>query len=181
MRLWLVKYRKAIGVAAAILLVLLFVGLYTLGTKSQKETEVSPTPTPTLKPTAKPTLKPTATPTPKPTATPTPTPTPTPIVFSVTGVTAAVSPTSYTGSCPKKFDFTANITTNAAGTVTYKWARSDGAGAPTHTLVFASAGTQPATPDDWTLSSSGTKWEKIQILTPNSLESNQAEFTLNCL
>lgn len=192
--------RKPIIVGVIILLLLIIGGVYYFGflpklkdqtssptpqpTSSPEPTVTpspipTPSPTPTLKPTPKPTPKPTLVPTPTPI--PSPSPTPTPISFSVTGATAAVSPTSYTGSCPKKFDFTANITANGAGTVTYKWARSDGAGAPTETLVFASAGTQAAVPDSWTLSSPGTKWEKIQILTPNSLESNQATFTLSCL
>lgn len=181
-------------IGAIILVTLIALGIWKFSKSTQKESP-SPTPTAEASPSLEASSSPSPTPSsstkvspkpspkvsPSPTPTPTPSPTPTPVSFSVTGVTAVVSPTSYTGSCPKKFDFTANITANAAGTVTYKWARSDGAGAPTHTMVFAAAGTQAAIPDDWTLSSPGTKWEKIQILTPNSLESNQAEFTLACL
>lgn len=195
--------------AVAIIILLILGGIYFFSSRSKSKDQASsptPTPTPILTPTPTPTPSPTPTPTPKltpkptpkltpkltpkptptptttptPTPSPTPSPSPTPTLFSVTGVTAAVSPTSYIGPCPKKFEFTANITTNGAGTVTYKWARSDGAGSPTETLVFTSATTQPASPDSWTLSSPGSKWEKIQILTPNTLDSNQATFDLTC-
>lgn len=207
---WLLKYRIAIGIGAAILIILFFAGFYTLGTKSQKEVEISPTPTSaeppetpistpateptsTPKPTLKPTLKPTATSTPAPTQTPTPTPTPTPVpfsvfkflipLFSVTGVTVAVFPTNYTGPCPKQYDFAASITANAAGTVTYKWTRSDDVKGPTKSLTFSGAGSKTVL-DSWTLSggpgSFYSGWEKVQILTPNTLDSNQAKFSHNC-
>lgn len=180
-------------IGAIILAILIALGIWQFSKSTQKESpsptpiaeaspspEASASPSPTPPSTTKVSPKPSPKVSPPSTPTPSPSPSPTPVTFSVTGVTAAVSPTSYTGPCPKKFEFTANITANAAGSVTYKWARSDGAGAPTHTLVFAAAGTQAATPNDWTLSSPGTKWEKIQILTPNTFESNQAEFTLTC-
>lgn len=197
---WFLKYRIQIVIGAAIIFVLIFAAFYILGTRTGQQAKVTPTPTSsalptenpstisatlTLQPTKSPTPKPTKTPTPQPTRTPTPTqtPTPTPVTFSVTGVTAAVSPTSYSGACPKKFDFTANITTNAAGTVKYKWTRNDGGSGSEQTLVFASAGTQAASPDDWTLGGPGfsySGWEKIMITTPNTTESNQASFTLTC-
>ncbi|MBI3380102.1 hypothetical protein HY029_05085 [Candidatus Gottesmanbacteria bacterium] len=126
-------------------------------------------------------LKLTSTPKP-PTATPNPTATPTPVVFSVTSVTASVDPANHSGTCPKQFNFSAQITSNTAGTVTYKWERSDGAGASTQSLSFSGAATQTVT-DSWTLGGSGfsySGWEKVTILTPNSTSSNQANFTLAC-
>lgn len=101
----------------------------------------------------------------------------------VTGISASVLPTNYSGACPKKFDFTANVTVNAAGSVTYKWVRSDGASGSSQTMTFGGAGSAVVAPDDWTLGGSGTTysgWEKVQILTPNSTESNQATFNLAC-
>lgn len=144
-----------------------------------------PTPSPTpefsslLSPT--PTPKSTKTPTPKPTPTKTPTPTststPTPAAFQVTSVVAVASVPG--GSCPKTVNFSANITTNQGGTVTYKWERSDNAGAPTESLSFASASTQSVS-DTWSLGANYSGWERLHILTPNDLTSNQASFTLTC-
>lgn len=134
----------------------------------------TPIPTTTTKPT--PTPKPTTT----PTQTPTPTPTPTPGVINIED---SVSPTT-SSACSQVFTFTGKIFTNAATTVTYKWNRSDGAGAMTQTLTFTSASMQTVT-DTWSLGpeASGTHvngWERIEILTPNSTLGNQAEFTLSC-
>ena len=91
------------------------------------------------------------------------------IVFAVTGVTYSVSTWSSGGSvnCPR---ITANITTNAAGSVDYHWTRSDGAGGSTSTLVFGSAGTQSISAD-WQLGSvwapAPDEWMGIYIDTPN--------------
>jgi hypothetical protein len=120
------------------------------------------------------------TPTPAPTATPTPAPSGG--GFKVTNVIAVVSPPDYKGTCPTVFNFTARITTDGPGTVEYKWTRSDGATAPTQTLVFSAAGTQ-SVGDTWTLGGSGfsySGWEAVEILAPNSLTSNQAAFNLSC-
>lgn len=138
----------------------------------------SPIITPTTKPTPKPTLKPTATPTPIPVPTVTPSPTPTTAPFTVTGVTAAVAPTS-SNTCPTTFNFSATITTNAAGTVTYKWERSDGATGSTQSESFAAAESKTVT-TTWAIGAAGTHWERVHVLTPNDLTSNQATFTLTC-
>lgn len=103
------------------------------------------------------------------TATPTNTVTP----FAVTSV-------SFTnlGGCGG-FTATANITTNGAGTVTYRFVRSDGA-TDTNTypsLVFSSAGTQSAVPFSWTTTTSGTHWIDIYIITPNNQQFGRASFT----
>ncbi|HZQ05804.1 MAG TPA: SdrD B-like domain-containing protein [Anaerolineae bacterium] len=112
------------------------------------------------------------------------TPTYTPIAppFSVTNVSAFVSPTSST-TCPQTFTFNGAITTNGAGNVTYQWQRSDGSLTPTQVLTFLGAGTQNVAPDSWTLGVPGFNfngWDRIQVLTPNNITSAQATFTLNC-
>lgn len=143
----------------------------------------SPSPSPSLKSTPIPTKKPTPSSTPTPTPSPTSSPTPTPIAFQVTALTANVTPTNYSGACPKQFDFTGNITSNSAGTLTYKWVRSDGASGSTQSMTFGAAGTQAANADSWTLGGTGftySGWEKIQILTPNSIESTPANFNMAC-
>jgi len=48
----------------------------------------------------------------------------------VTRVTASVSPPTYSGQCPKRFEFAGKITVDSPGIVEYKWIRSDGASAP---------------------------------------------------
>ena len=99
--------------------------------------------------------------------------------FAVTSVTASVDPSSFTGACPKTFNFYAIITVNGPGTVTYKWERSDGAVSPTQSITFAAAGSQTVT-TSWTVGASYSGWERVHILTPNDKFSNKAYFTLTC-
>ncbi|MBN2394384.1 MAG: protein kinase [Anaerolineae bacterium] len=99
--------------------------------------------------------------------------------FAAMSVIATVEPSSFSGACPKKFDFSASITVNGPGTVTYKWERSDGAQAPVETITFAAAGSQTIA-SSWTLSAEGTRWQQVHILTPNDMLSSQASFTLAC-
>lgn len=110
------------------------------------------------------------------------------VTFAVTGVTAAVDVASAAVPCAssKTFNFSAIIAVNAPGTVTYKWERSDGATQATASSVtFASAGSQSVS-TTWTLGPvSGlvvpfNGWERVHILTPNDVTSNQAGFTLTC-
>jgi hypothetical protein len=100
--------------------------------------------------------------------------------FSVTSVEASVKPTA-ARQCPAEFNFTGSITTNGAGSVTYRWERSDGGMGIVQTLSFAGAGTQTLT-NSWTLSPPGanTYWEVVHVLTPNDMTSSQATFTLMC-
>ncbi|MEK7561300.1 MAG: hypothetical protein AAB541_00350 [Patescibacteria group bacterium] len=186
-----VDKKTTYSILAAVVVLIVLGSLFFVGKNSFfKKAESSPTPSPSASPSASPSPSPSTSPKASPKVSPTPTPTPTPSptpspspTFSVTGVTAAVSPTSYSGACPKEFVFSANITANGAGTVTYKWTRSDGASGQTKSLVFSGAGTQAAEGSTWTLGGSGNtynNWEKVQILTPNTTESNQANFSLNC-
>ena len=91
-----------------------------------------------------------------------------------------MSPSAYSGACPGTFNFSGSITTNGAGTVTYRWERSDGAIAPTQTLNFRAAGTLPAAADSWQLGANGAFWERIRVFTPNDTSSSQASFTNSC-
>lgn len=105
---------------------------------------------------------------------------PKPPAFAVTGVVVTVSPSTYSGGCPKTFQFAARITANAPGTVTYKWERSDGASSSPQTAVLTAAGVQIVR-SSWELSqASFSGWERLHILAPNDLTSNKAAFTLNC-
>jgi hypothetical protein len=94
-------------------------------------------------------------------------------IFAVTSVKFTVS-----GTCGA-FHIIANITTNGAGKVTYKWVRSDGAAdtASHAPLVFTSAGTQ-AVSTDWSVSASGAHWIDLYIDAPNHQQFQRAK--LNC-
>ena len=109
---------------------------------------------------------------------------PSSLAAKVTSASASVNPASFTGPCPKLFEFTGIIAVDSPGVVTYKWIRSDGASAPEQTLEFRQAGKQTVK-NTWTLGDA-TKlptykgWEAVQILSPGKLVSNRAEFGLKC-
>lgn len=89
---------------------------------------------------------------------------------------------TYNGPCPTTINFVGEITVSEACTVTYRWVRSDGAQGQVETEVFNGPGAVQVG-DTWTLGASGwntTLWERIEILTPEPMQSNEAEFTLNC-
>ncbi|GFP23155.1 hypothetical protein HKBW3S09_00622 [Candidatus Hakubella thermalkaliphila] len=101
------------------------------------------------------------------------------VPFAVTSVTASVSPPSWTGPCPTDFDFSAVITVNGPGTVTYRWESSDGGIDPTRNITFARVGSQRVTAS-FRWSTSGSYWQRVRVLTPNAIVSNRANFTLTC-
>jgi hypothetical protein len=92
--------------------------------------------------------------------------------FAVTSVSMSVS-----GSCGN-FTITANVTTNGAGNVTYKWIRSDGAiDNNVHPpIVFASAGTQSVN-TQWFVAAAGSHWMDIYIDSPNHQQFGRANFS----
>jgi len=105
---------------------------------------------------------------------------PPPSSFAVTSVTASVSPPSYSGPCPYQFNFSAVIQTNGPGTLTYQWERDDGTHDLPQTVSVGYSGTTVVT-TYWVLGAPGPGWERVRILSPNSVLSNQAFFVLNCL
>ncbi len=99
--------------------------------------------------------------------------------FAVTGATATVTPV-VTGACPKTIAFSGLITVNGGPmTVTYRWERSDGALGPTQNIFFGAASSQTVN-ESWQLGASYSGWERLHILSPNDMLSNQASFTLTC-
>ena len=92
--------------------------------------------------------------------------------FAVTSVNMSV-----TGGCGN-FQIQADIKTNGAGSVTYKWIRSDGA---TDTnvhpdVVFDAAGTKSVN-TSWSTTASGSKWMDIYIDSPNHQQFGRANFS----
>ena len=102
--------------------------------------------------------------------------------FAVIGVTASVDPPSYTGVCPAEFIWSAVITVNSPGTVTYQWEVGGGSPDPPQSITFSSAGSQTVN-RHYSISAGWpdtTGWRRVRILSPNEMVSNQAEFTLTC-
>jgi|JFJP01.1.fsa_nt_gi hypothetical protein len=100
--------------------------------------------------------------------------------FTVTSVTYVLSTWNDAGhtNCPR---VTANITTNAAGTVNYTWKTSSGTNSPAN-LSFAAAGTQSIN-YDWALGSvwNGTaSFVGIYVNTPNNQDFGKLDFTIAC-
>jgi hypothetical protein len=99
---------------------------------------------------------------------------------AVIGVMASANPTNYSGNCPGVFNLSGTVTTNRAGSITYRWATSSqGSSDP---MVFnapnAGAFTLPAY--QVTPNVKGLIWGQLVVLSPNQLSSGQAQFTNNC-
>ena len=103
--------------------------------------------------------------------------------LEVTGVKVSVSPEQYTGHCPKKFTFTGLIMVRGNGLIQYYWERSDGNQSPVKKLAVQQSGIRTVR-TTWSLSGSmgsHTYWQRLKIISPNTIKSNRAEFTLTCL
>lgn len=114
-----------------------------------------------------------------PTATPIlPTPLP---AFQVTGVNANVNPTNFIGECPARFDFGGTVTTNAAGTLTYRWTFGSSM-SPSANLVFTapSAGTFAIPNYSSSMGTKGGLGAQMVVVAPNQISSNQVAFANNC-
>jgi photosystem II stability/assembly factor-like uncharacterized protein len=104
------------------------------------------------------------------------------VPFVVTGAVATVAPPSYAGTCPTTFSFQGTITSRAAGTVEYRWLRSDGAMSAPQMLTFPAAGSVDVF-TSWLLGGAGTAysgWQRLEVLPPESTLSNLATFDLLC-
>lgn len=98
-------------------------------------------------------------------------------VTTVTYVLGTWNDATHT-NCPR---VTANITTNAAGTITYEWKYSGGTN-PSQSLTFTSAGTQSIN-YDWAraASNNGTPASVgIFISSPNNKDFGKLDFTIAC-
>jgi len=95
--------------------------------------------------------------------------------FAVTGVSTVVDDASHSCTPAHNFNFTANITANGAGTVTYHWIRNNGS-TTTASLVFAAAGTKTAT-YTWSLGASGAYWVQLYVDSPNHQGFNKVNIT----
>jgi hypothetical protein len=97
--------------------------------------------------------------------------------------TLSATPTSFSGKCPAKIKFNGMIAVSAPTKIQYKFIRSDGANAPVQTLNFTGAGSK-SVDTTWTLGGPGLPtyegWEAIQVVYPQQVKSNKAEFKVLC-
>jgi len=100
--------------------------------------------------------------------------------FAVTSVNLTAIPPSFMGPCPFTFAFTAVITTNGPGMVSYYWKRSDGTEYGHGSIDFGSAGTQTVGISSIT-PVAGMHWMKIYIDEPNHQFFGPVNFQLVCL
>lgn len=107
-----------------------------------------------------------------------PTSTATP-AFAVTNVTFSSSDASISDTCPQTFDYSAAITTNAAGSVTYHFVFSNGATTTPKTLAFSGAGTKTVS-GIWEINASGSYWVKLYIDEPNHQLFGTLNLSLTC-
>jgi hypothetical protein len=89
--------------------------------------------------------------------------------FAVTAAVPVAVPPTYTGICPFPIVLTANITTTAAGTVSYYFITSMG-NTPPQELVFTAAGTKTTAAYPLVVPTSMALTVKIYIDTPNHQE-----------
>ncbi|MBI5301190.1 MAG: hypothetical protein HY868_03565 [Chloroflexi bacterium] len=106
------------------------------------------------------------------------------VPFAILGSSTSANPSDFTGACPKTIIFSALITVNDAGPVTYKWESSDGShDSSNQSITFGSAGSQIVN-TTWTLGTAGRTyadyWIRLHILSPTDVTSNNATFTLRC-
>jgi hypothetical protein len=105
--------------------------------------------------------------------------------YAAPNITASLTanPTAFSGKCPALITFNGQITASAPGRVQYKFIRSDNANAPVQTLNFEKAGTM-AVSTTWTLGGAALPtyagWEAIQVVYPQQVQSNKAEFKIQC-
>jgi hypothetical protein len=131
---------------------------------------------------------------PEPSAAPQPKPTSEANVtsgFRVKEVFLHATPFDYKGDCPVKIIFAGHVSAGGgSGLVSYIIRISDRGSATIqtqgsesiHTLTFDGPGIKPVS-SEWTLGGPGVKfsgWEAIEILDPNTLKSEQANFSIEC-
>jgi len=101
---------------------------------------------------------------------------------TVTKVVAVVNPKSWNAPCPATLKFTGTIfVSHHPATVTYRWERSDGATGQVQTLTINAAG--QGVSETWQLGAGKQHlkvWEKLHVLTPTGISSNQAAVQVNC-
>lgn len=101
---------------------------------------------------------------------------------TVTKVVAVAKPKEFDGQCPVTIEFTGTIfVSRHPARVTYRWERSDGAEGPRETVDIRSAGQGVTT--TWQFSTPRRNfdgWERLHVLAPTGITSNDATFRVHC-
>ena len=71
---------------------------------------------------------------------------------------------TWTGPCPHRFDFAADITSRRPGEVTVQWIRSDGATGTSKTRHFAGGNETIRVYDRWDIGSRYRGWEQVRVI-----------------
>jgi hypothetical protein len=104
--------------------------------------------------------------------------------FAVTSVKMSSDPASYSGDCTNPITFTidADITSSAAGKVTYRWQTSDGASYSLQSVKFTDDGTKTVSMD-WEIAApiTDTYWAKVYIDTPNHQTFGPVDIDVECV
>jgi len=99
--------------------------------------------------------------------------------FAVTKVVISTDNANVTAGCPYSFPLTAQITSAAAGKVTYYWERSDGAKSGTQEVVFDKEGTKTVN-FSWSFPANFDGSVKIYIDNPNHQYFPSLNIKLTC-
>lgn len=94
--------------------------------------------------------------------------------FVVTEVAASVSPTGTVIDCEQEYTFTGTIKANGAGTVTYRWERSDGT-TETGSAAFAAAGTKTVIMK-WLVTNTSSGSAHLRVTSPNEMVTADADY-----
>jgi hypothetical protein len=98
----------------------------------------------------------------------------------VTKVKLRATPVEYNGPCPAEIKFQVKITaTGAPGKVVCRILTSYNIPPPTMTISFEHAGAKDTT-YSWRSEESMMGWQQLEIVEPNKLKSNRAEFSVMC-
>ena len=102
-------------------------------------------------------------------------------LYTVTKVVAIAKPNTFAGPCPTTIEFVGTIFVSRPGRVEYRWERSDGVMGPRESVDIRSAGKGVTT--TWKLGTphrNFSAWEKLHVLAPTGIISNQAAIQIKC-
>jgi hypothetical protein len=102
---------------------------------------------------------------------------------AVTHIDNSVEPTTFTGKCPVTLHWTARLTVRKPPIkVRYQWIRSDSAtSAPREITVHGTEAIVGG--ESWRLGGAGDHtivWERLRVLSPNTINSKAAAVRLTC-
>jgi len=101
--------------------------------------------------------------------------------YTVTKVVVIAKPNTYAGPCPAPIEFLGTIFVSRPTRVEYRWERSDGVMGPRESVDIRSAGKGVTT--TWKVGTprrNFSGWEKLHVLAPTTMISNQAAVQIKC-